>query len=356
MKDLTIQEIIARIQPADRQAMQEAKEHWRHIGKPLYSLGKLEDAVIRLAGIRKTADVQLKKRRLVIMCADNGVVKEGVSQTGQEVTATVTGNFKKGVSTVALMAGMADCEVVPVDIGVAVDVEGVTVPEDKVSYGTEDFLLQPAMTREEALKAINIGIRKAEQAKIDGMDILLTGEMGIGNTTTSSAVLSVMLKRSVEEMTGYGAGLSDEGLLRKIRVIKEGIEKHQPDNTDPVDVLRKVGGLDIAGLMGLCLGGAIYHIPVLLDGLITGAAAVLAVSLCPLVKEYLFASHVSKEKAGMAVLDALGLSPLIIADMCVGEGSGAVAALPLLDMGLLVYQKMATFDDIRVEEYEDFKA
>ena len=352
---MTLNEIRNRIHKADETASRMAMEHWRHVGKPLYALGKLEDAVNQIAGIQGTPDICIDRRALIIMCADNGVVKEGVSQTGQEVTALVTANFKKGVSCAAIMAKMADCEVIPVDIGVASFVEGVTREEDKVSCGTKDFLEEPAMTRDEVLKAINVGIRKVKEAKDRGVNLLLTGEMGIGNTTTSSAVLSVLLGCPVEEVTGKGAGLSDAGLLRKIEVIKQGIERHQPDPKDPVDVLSKVGGLDIAGLAGVFLGGAVYHVPVIIDGLISSVAALCAVRLIPEAEDYILASHVSKEPAGMMVLNTLHKSPLITADMCVGEGTGAAALLPLLDMGVKIYREMASFSEIAVEEYRDFR-
>lgn len=211
------------------------------------------------------------------------------------------------------------------------------------------------MSREQAAQAVLIGIRKVKELAEQGYDLIATGEMGIGNTTTSSAVVSVLLDESVENVTGRGAGLSTEGLNRKIRAIKRAIEKHQPDKEDILDVLSKVGGLDIAGMTGAFLGGAIYHIPVLIDGFISSVAALCAVRMVPETADYILASHCSGEPAGRMVLEELKLPYLIDAKMSLGEGSGAVAAIPLLEMGVNVYRKMSTFEEIKVEQYEELK-
>ena len=213
----------------------------------------------------------------------------------------------------------------------------------------------PAMTREQAAQAVLNGIRIVRELADRGYDILATGEMGIGNTTTSSAVVSVLLEKDVEAVTGRGAGLSSEGLRRKVQVIRESIRLNEPDRRSALDVLAKVGGLDIAGLAGVFLGGALCHIPVMIDGFISSAAALCAVKMAPECRDYMLASHRSGETAGGMVLDALGLSEFIDCNMSLGEGSGAVAAMPLLDMGLSVYLKMSTFDEIRVEQYEEYE-
>lgn len=342
------------IQPRDIDAMRYAKEHWLHIAKPLFSLGKLETAIIDIAGMKQTHDYSLDKRGLLIFCADNGVVEEGVTQTGQEVTAIVSENFTKGETSVCMMSQIAKVDVMPIDIGIAVDVKGLTVPENKVMRGTNNIRKGPAMTRKEAEKAIQIGIETVKRCKENGYDILATGEMGIGNTTTSSAVASVILGKPVEFMTGKGAGLSDQGLNHKINVIKEAIKVNNPNPFDPMDVLAKVGGLDIAGMVGAFLGGALYRIPVIIDGFISSVAALIAMKIQPLAREYMIPSHVSKEPAGHYILEELGLSPYITCDMCLGEGTGAVAVLPLLDMGLAVYRSMSTFSDIHIDDYEVF--
>lgn len=349
---MKFEELRERIQPADADSMKAAQARWMQVAKPLFSLGKLEDAVIRIAGMKRTEDYTLGKKGLVIMCADNGVVREGVTQTGQEVTAVVADNFTKGQTSVCMMSEVAGADLFPVDIGMAVDVASVTKPEYKIMWGTKNFSEEPAMTREQAWKAVQVGIRITGELKENGYGILATGEMGIGNTTTSSAVAAVLLNRPVAEVTGRGAGLSSAGLAQKIAVIEAALEKHRPDAADPLDVIAKVGGLDIAGLTGVFLGGALYGIPVLIDGFISSVAALCAVRMIPEAADYMLPSHVSKEPAGKMLLDALGLSPFLTCDMSLGEGSGAVAALPLLEMGLSVYRNMTTFDKTEIEQYE----
>lgn len=344
-----------RIPTADRMSIERARARWMSIAKPLFSLGKLEEAVIRMAGMKRTADYELKKKGLIIMCADNGVVCEGVTQTGQEVTAIVADNFTKGAASVCAMCGVANVDIFPVDIGMAVDVPSVTVPEYKIAYGTKNIAKEPAMTREDALRAIEVGIKQVKEKKEAGYDILATGEMGIGNTTTSSAVVSVLLGKNPAEVTGRGAGLSSAGLERKVQVIEEAIARRKPNAADPIDVIAKVGGLDIAGLTGVFLGGAIYGVPIVIDGFISAISALCALRVSEKTGDYMIPSHVSKEPAGKLVLDALNLSPLLTCDMCLGEGTGAVAVLPVLEMGLQVYRQMGTFADINVEQYQVLK-
>lgn len=352
---MDIFELISKIRPSDQRAMADAKDRWMAIGKPLFSLGKLEDVVIKMAGIKGTSNYDITKKGLIIMCADNGVVVEGVTQTGQEVTAIVADNFTHHATSVCAMCDVAKVDVLPIDIGMAVDVPSVSRKEQKVTYGTKNFAKEPAMTRDEVYKAIEVGIEAVRRCKEQGYDLLATGEMGIGNTTTSSAVASVLLEKEAAVMTGRGAGLSAEGLNRKIKVIEEAIQMHQPDKEDVIDVLSKVGGLDIAGLTGVFLGGAIYGIPIVIDGFISSVAALCATRLNKNTLDYMLASHVSKEPAGHLVLEALGLSPMLTCDMCLGEGSGAVAAIPVIEMGLSVYRKMGTFEDIQVERYQVLK-
>ncbi|MEG0227289.1 MAG: nicotinate-nucleotide--dimethylbenzimidazole phosphoribosyltransferase, partial [Lachnospiraceae bacterium] len=269
--------------------------------------------------------------------------------------AIVADNFTKQATSVCMMAEEAKVDLFPIDIGMAVDVSSVSHPRNKVAYGTRNLKKEPAMTREQAVAAIQIGIRIVEERKQEGYDILATGEMGIGNTTTSSAVAAVLLHRPVEEVTGRGAGLTGIGLQKKIGVIEEALSLHCPNPEDPIEVIAKVGGLDVAGLVGVFLGGAIYHIPIVIDGFISAVAALAAVRMAPLTREYMLPSHVSKEPAGQMVLDALELSPFLTCDMCLGEGTGAVAVMPLLNMGLKVYLQMSTFQDITIEEYEVYQ-
>lgn len=348
---MTLEETLQKIHPLDEKAMEISRKRWDSIAKPLHSLGKMEDLVVQIAGITGSPDMNLKKRALVAMCADNGVVEEGVTQTGQEVTAIVAENFLTGDTSACTMCRQCGTDVYPVDVGMAVDTK---VPTDlKVAMGTRNMVKEPAMTREEAVKGIEAGIEMVSRLKAKGYGLLATGEMGIGNTTTSSAVASVLLDRPVEEMTGRGAGLSSDGLNRKITAIKKAIDKHQPDPKDAIDVLAKVGGLDIAGMAGVFIGGAAFSVPVVIDGFISCVAALIAQQICPTVGDYMIASHVSKEPAAHLILEALGKEAVIHGDMCLGEGSGAVALFPFLDMGTAVYQSMSTFDDIHVEQYEE---
>ena len=350
--ETTLSQLNTRIGPLDKNAMAEAQRRWDSIAHPLNSLGMLERDIIRIAGITGDPNVDLSKKAVVAMCADNGVVAEGVTQTGQEVTAIVTENMSKGDTSVCCMARVAGAEVIPVDIGVARPVTGENIRQCCVRRGTANMTKGPAMSREEAAKAVMTGILLVEELKQVGFRLLATGEMGIGNTTTSSAIVSVLLGKDPAEVTGRGAGLTSEGLERKIQAIRTAIAVNQPDSADPLDVLHKVGGLDIAGLAGVFLGGAIHRVPVLVDGFISSAAALVAAAICPAAKDYMLASHASNEPAGRMVLETLGLTPFLHAGMCLGEGTGAVAVMPLLDMGAAVYREMCTFAATDIEAYE----
>ena len=347
-----LHETLAQIVPADPAAAQGARKRWDSIAKPLHSLGLLEDAVVRIAAMTGSPNVELKPRAIVAMCADHGVVAEGVTQTGQEVTAIVTENMSRGDTSVCCMARVAGAELVSVDIGVARPVTGERILQRNLMRGTRNMTRGPAMDRETCVRAIETGVDVARSLCRSGVRLLGTGEMGIGNTTASSAVTSVLLGVEPERVTGRGAGLSTEGLNRKVTAIRAALERNRPDPADPVDVLAKVGGLDLAGLTGVFLGGAACRTPVLVDGFISAAAALCAVRLCPAAGDYLLASHVSAEPAGQMLLDALGLTPFLRAGMCLGEGTGAAAVMPLLDMALAVYDGMATFEDIQVEAYQ----
>ena len=284
------------------------------------------------------------------MCADNGVVEEGVTQCGQEVTATVAENFLDEKSCVAIMCRRAGTKICPVDIGMAVDTP--RVEKRKIAYGTKNMAKEPAMTREQAVAAIEVGIAKAEELHAQGYEILATGEMGIGNTTTSSAMTAVYLGLDVETVTGRGAGLSSHGLQRKIHAIKQAIAVNQPDPEDPLDVLAKVGGLDIAGMCGLFLGGAAQQMPVVMDGFISQVAALTAVRLVPECADYILASHVSEEPGANILLKALEKDAFLTCGMRLGEGSGAVALFPILDFASDIYHKMSTFVQADIVEYQ----
>lgn len=347
--EMELQEELEKIHPLDAQAMRLCQKKWDSIAKPLHSLGKMEDLLVQIAGITGSASVTLTKKALVVMCADNGVVEEGVTQTGQEVTAIVADNFLTERATAAVLCKKAGADIVPIDIGVACDTK---IRNCKIARGTKNMAKEPAMTREEALRAIRTGMDVAAELADAGYQILATGEMGIGNTTTSSALASVFLNRSVREMTGRGAGLTSAALEKKIGVIERAIAMHLPDCHDAVDVLAALGGFDIAGLAGVFLGGAIRRIPVVIDGFISSVAALTAMKICPSSRDFMIASHVSKEPAAQLVLDALGFDAALHCDMCLGEGTGAVTLFPILDMACEVYEKMSTFDEISVEAYQ----
>lgn len=347
---MTLEETMQKIRPVDAAAMAAAKQHWDGLGKPLGSLGRLEKALIRIAGIQRTGDVHIDRKALVIMCADNGVVEEGVTQCGQEVTATVAENFLDEKSCVAIMCRRAGTKICPVDIGMAVDTP--RVEKRKIAYGTKNMAKEPAMTREQAVASIEVGIAKAEELHAQGYEMLATGEMGIGNTTTSSAMTAVYLGLDVETVTGRGAGLSSHGLQRKIHAIKQAIAVNQPDPEDPLDVLAKVGGLDIAGMCGLFLGGAAQQMPVVMDGFISQVAALTAVRLVPECADYILASHVSEEPGANILLKALEKDAFLTCGMRLGEGSGAVALFPILDFASDIYHKMSTFVQADIVEYQ----
>ena len=349
---MTLDQVIAGITPADTAAMERAKARWDSIAKPLGSLGALEEAVIRIAGMTGSAEVDISKRAVVVMCADNGVVAQGVTQTGQEVTLAVARSMAAGRSSVCRMARVAGAEVLPVDVGMLAH-EAVPGLRDRVVMegGTRNMTRGPAMDRSAGEAALRAGLETAEELADRGIQLLAAGEMGIGNTTTTAVVAAALLGRSPEETVGRGAGLSDEGLVRKRRAVAAALAVNRPDPADPMDVLCKVGGLDIAAMTGFYLGCAFRKVPVLLDGAISCAAALCAVRLCPQAEKSLLASHRPAEPCGRLLLEALGLEPVLDAGLRLGEGTGAVAAMPLLDMALSVYGEMHTFDGLGIPAY-----
>lgn len=334
------------IRPLDETATAASHAQWNRIAKPVGSLGHLEKLITRIAGISGEALPSIKKRAVLIMCADNGVLVQGVAQTPGEITATMSEFMAARRSSVCLMARACGTESIPIDVGLArkLTVEGIR--DCHVSDGTADMTAGPAMTAAEAEQAIQHGIELVRELKEEGYNLLATGEMGIGNTTTSSAIASVLLDLSPELTTGRGAGLSDTGLDRKLSAIKRAIVVNNPDAADAFDVLHKLGGLDIAALCGVFLGGALYRVPIIIDGFISAVAALVATRLCPRTRDFMLPSHVSAEPASRLVLDALDFSAIIQADMRLGEGTGAVALIPLLDLALVVYKDLMTFADI----------
>lgn len=338
--------------PADEGARAAAHRRWTSLAHPLGSLGLLETMLEDAAALTGSASLCFDRRAVLILCADNGVVAQGVTQTGPEVTGAVARGFAAGESPVCRMARAARCQVVPVDMGILDFPDTPGILSCRVGNGTRDITQEPAMTRAQAEQAVLTGAALVARQVEAGVNLLATGEMGIGNTTTSAAVACTLLGRPAEDFVGRGAGLSDAGLGRKRAAVRRALEVNRPDPADPLDVLAKVGGFDLAGLCGVFLGGAAYRVPVLADGLISTVAALCAVRLCPAAAKAVFASHVSAEPAGRAVLDALGKQPLITAGMRLGEGTGAVASIPLWDMARAVYAESYSFEECGVEAYQ----
>lgn len=365
------------IEPIKKEYCRRAEERWNSIAKPIHSLGLLEDALVKIAGIQESWEkIQIDKAALVIMCGDHGVVAEQVTQTGQEVTRIVSENFTTGKTSAAVMARLAQVDLYPVDMGIATDTiegkESVYQPKEltrdaltdySVRKGTGNIAMEPAMTVAECEQAIQTGIDIVGKLKKQGYGMIATGEMGIGNTTPSSALAAVLTGASVESMTGRGAGLTKEGLTRKINTVKKAIARGKKELSNSpewngetvIELLAQLGGLEIAGMMGLFLGGGIYHIPVLMDGFISSVSALLAISYEPNVRDYILASHVSKEPAANLILEKTGCKPMLTCEMCLGEGTGAVAVVPLLRMAAAVYHEMSTFQEIQVEEYQPYE-
>lgn len=329
-----------------------AQKKWDSLAKPLRSLGRMEELVNQVAGITKSLDVTFSKPRLYVMCADNGIIEEGVSQSDASVTAEVAYSLAKGESTVCHLAKPVHCEVIPVNAGMSCYESTEGVWEYSLGPGTKNFRWEAAMTWNQMLKAFSNGEALVQRAVEDGCDVLLMGEMGIGNTTTSSAIASVLLDMQPKEVTGRGAGLSDAGLQRKISVIEEALARHGHALTNPMDILMFLGGFDIATLVGLLFGAEKYHMPVILDGFITDVAALLAVRMNPDVARVILPSHLSMEPACQKIYEELELEPLITADMHLGEGSGAVMALGLFQIALQVYNSGHTFGELGIAAYQ----
>jgi len=343
-----------RTDPPSETVRKRVRENWDNVAKPLDGMGRFEVLTAQIGAILGTEKPDISRKAVIIMCADNGIVEEGVSQSGQEVTLAVAREMADGISSVGKMAAVIGADTIPVDIGICLGEKIPGVLDRKICRGTGNFLKEPAMTEEEAVRAVFTGVELVSDCKKEGYSLLATGEMGIGNTTTSSAVAAALLQCDAAEVTGRGAGLSDDGLLRKQQVIREAMEKYRLAGAEALDVLKTVGGLDIAGLAGVCMGGALFHIPIVLDGVISMAAALLAERILPGTRAFLLPSHKGKEPAAEMLLKELGLEPVIDAGMALGEGTGAVMMFSLLDMAFSVYQGGTTFSDIRIEQYTRF--
>ena len=380
-EEASIEEIwntyLDKIQPADRTSMELAKKRWNSVAKPIGSLGILEEDIIKIAGIRgNAAGITLDRSALAVMCADHGVVEEGVSQTSKDVTRIVAENFTKGETSTSKMCRISGTDLYPVDMGMDCEPTGQKEPDmhrildRKVARGSGNIARKPAMSRTECLRALLSGMDLAFQLKEMGYELLAVGEMGIGNTTPAAAMSAVLTGLSPEQVTGRGAGLSDAGLEKKKRAVEMAVsrfygkypeyrngtkEQYESGELSAVTLLAELGGFDLTGMAGLFLGGAAIKLPVLMDGFLSTVSGLLAVLIKKETRDYIFASHISTEPAGAAVLQLLDLPAPLHMGMHLGEGSGAVAMIPLLRMGAKVYEEMSTFSDISVEQYVDYQ-
>ena len=343
---------IQSIIPPDAAAMQAAKMHWDSIAKPLGSFGMFEDMIVKIAGIQRTVSPDITHRTAVVLCADHGVTAQGVTQCGSEVTAVCAAAIAEGRSNINSLAAVYGAKVIAVDMGMVQEIDCPALLKRRISAGTADLSTAPAMTRTQAEQCIRTGIDLACMAKAQGAQILLTGEMGIGNTTAASAIAAVLLGKDPAEVTGRGAGLSDAGLQRKTEVIRRSLALHRPDPSDPVGLLSAVGGFEIAGMTGLFLGGAVCHLPVVIDGVISAAAAAIACRIEPLTAQYLLPSHSSDEPAGEGLLRLIGLQAPLHAGLRLGEGTGGMLLLPLLDGALALYRTAHTFAEENIAQYQ----
>ena len=348
---MKLEEVINKIQPLDQTAMQEARARQDTLTKPQGSLGRLEELSIQLAGIMGKPIPAIKDKVIITMAGDHGVVAEGVSAYPQEVTPEMVLNFLAGGAAINVLARHVNARVVVVDMGVASDIpanEKLIVK--KVAYGTANMAKGPAMRREQATESILSGVEIVETEIARGLDIVGTGDMGIGNTTPSAAIACALMKQPPKEIAGRGTGVDDEGLKRKIGVIQRALDINQPNPNDGLDVLAKVGGFEIGGLAGVMLGAAAHRKPVMVDGFISTAAAMIAVSIAPQCRDYLISAHRSKEHGHGLMLDWLNLNPLFDLDLKLGEGTGAALGISLAEAACKILAEMATFGEAGVSE------
>ena len=343
---------ISQIGPLDADAMEKARLRLDSLVKPPGSLGKLEDIAVKLAGISGKMPEKYEKRCVIIMASDNGVVDEGVASAPQVVTQMMTLNFIKGITGVAVLAKQFKADLIVVDMGVNADIDHPLIKNKKIRKSTWNIAKQAAMSREEAERAILIGIETAVEAVKEGYTLLGAGEMGIGNTTSSAAILCALTGISAEQAAGKGAGLKEEAYRNKIDVIQRALGQNKPNPSDPIDVLAKVGGFDIAAMTGLYLGGAYMRTPVVIDGFISMVAALAAFRINPVVKDFIFASHASYEQGFAHAAEALGAEPYLYMNMRLGEGSGCPLMFAMIDAACTVIRDMATFEQASIgDEY-----
>lgn len=346
----SLREYIDCIKPLNGEVMAQMEHYLDGLTKPVGALGKMETLMIQLAGAKESMNVKTAPKVTVIMCSDNGVCDAGVSSCPQEVTATVTYNFTRGITAMNKLSEFAKADIHIVDIGVKADFNHPLIHNRKVSYGTKNMIVEPAMRYEEALEAIAVGIEETEKLIEAGYELFGTGEMGIGNTTTSAAITAALLGEETMTVTGKGSGALDTVYHNKVHAIEEAIGINKPDQSDPIDVLAKVGGLDIAGLVGVYLAAAKHRKIVAIDGFISAAAALVAYRLAPITKNYMVASHLSKEAGMRLILEHIGLEPHFNLDMRLGEGSGCPVLFNLIDLAKHTLLGMGTFEDAGVDK------
>ncbi len=348
-----LNQIVKKITGLNVEIMEVAQKRLDNLTKPLGSLGRLEELAKQICAITGKENPSLRNKVIFTLAADHGVTAEGVSAYPKEVTAQMVYNFLRGGAGINVLARHVGARVIVVDMGVAEDLKPHSdLMIKKINYGTKNMAKGPAMTKEEALESISAGAQIFEQEFASGLDIIGTGDMGIGNTTAASALTAVFTKKPVEEITGRGTGLDDEGLRKKIKVIKMALSLNKPDSIDPIDVLSKVGGFEIGGLAGIILKAASKKIPIVIDGFISGAAALLAFHIEPKVRDYMIAAHCSVERGHKIILEHLGLEPLLDLKLRLGEGTGAALGIGLADAAIKILTQMATFKSAQVSERE----
>ncbi len=349
----SLEKVIQEIGPLSEKAMKAARERQDSLTKPQGSLGMLEELSIKVAGIKGGLFPRLQHKAIVVMAADHGVVAEGVSLYPQEVTAQMVRNFLRGGAGINVLARQACARVVVVDMGIAGELEQHSdLVSRKVALGTRNMMRGSAMSREEAIDAIEAGLEIVEQEVEKGLDIIGTGDMGIGNTTPSSAITAAITGKPVAGVTGRGTGIGDKQLTHKVMVIEEALKVNQPNPRDGLDVLAKVGGFEIGGLVGVMIGSAVHRVPIVIDGFISTAAALIATKMAPQLRDFLIAAHVSAERGHRVALKHLGLKPLLDLRMRLGEGTGAALAIFVIDAALKTLTEMATFSEAGVSEAE----
>lgn len=348
---VSLQDTVRRIEPLDQVAMEAARQRQDTLTKPLGSLGRLEELSIKIAGIKGTPLPKIEHKAIITMAGDHGVAAEGVSAYPAEVTPQMVYNFLRGGAAINVLARHVGARVVIVDMGVAIDLEPhPDLIVKKIGYGTGNIAKGPAMSREDALRCVEAGIEIVETEVSKGLDIVATGDMGIGNTTPSSAIVAAITGEAVSSLTGRGTGLNDAQLRAKIETIERALLVNAPDPSNGLDVLSKVGGFEIGGLAGVILGAAANRVPVVIDGFISGAAALIATLICPQVTDYMIAAHNSVEIGHRSMLRRMGLVPLFDLNLRLGEGTGAALAISLAEAATKILAEMATFAEAGVSE------